>query len=70
MKSSHGCLKRTVPQTVLVSNIGGNQGKTDKNEADQARSRGMAESLSGAREQDDRGPHLGEGIDYGQPQTG
>ena len=40
MKSSHG-------------RHGGNQGKTDKNEAEQVKGRGMAESLSGARDRDE-----------------
>ena len=39
MKSSHG-------------RHGGNQGKTDTQEAEQARKGGTAESLSGARDQD------------------
>ena len=44
MKTSHG-------------RHGGNQGKTDKHEAEQARSRGMAESLSGARDQNEAEGH-------------
>jgi hypothetical protein len=44
MKSSHG-------------RHGGNQGKNDKNEAEQARNRGLAESLSGARDRDDAEGH-------------
>ena len=32
---------------------GGNQGKTDKHEAEQAKDRGMAESLSGTRDKDE-----------------
>ena len=45
MKSSHG-------------RHGGNQGKTDKHEAEQAKARGGVEaSLSGAREQDEAEGH-------------
>lgn len=44
MKSSHG-------------RHGGNQGKTDKHEAEQARGRGMAESMSGARDRDEAEGH-------------
>jgi hypothetical protein len=44
MKSSHG-------------RHGGNRGRTDKHEADQARSGGMAESLSGARDQEEAEGH-------------
>ena len=40
MKSSHG-------------RHGGNQGKTDKHEADQAKARGTAASQSGARDEDE-----------------
>ena len=32
---------------------GGNQGKTDKHEAEQARDSGLAESLSGTRDKDE-----------------
>ncbi|HEY0629091.1 MAG TPA: hypothetical protein VGD23_07160 [Sphingomicrobium sp.] len=44
MKNSHG-------------RHGGNQGKTDRHEAQQDKSRGMAESLSGARDQDEAEGH-------------
>ena len=44
MKSSHG-------------RHGGNQGKTDKHEAEQAKDRGMAESLSGGRDRDEAEGH-------------
>ena len=44
MKTSHG-------------RHGGNQGKTDKHEAEQARSRGTAASLSGARDQGEAEGH-------------
>ena len=44
MKSSHG-------------RHGGNQGKTDKHKAEQAKDRGMAESLSGARDRDEAEGH-------------
>ena len=40
MKSSHG-------------RHGGNQGKTDKHEAEQARRGGTAESISGSRDRDE-----------------
>ena len=40
MKSSHG-------------RHGGNQGKTERHEAEQAKQPGMAESLSGTRDQDE-----------------
>ena len=40
MKSSHG-------------RHGGNQGKTDRNEAEQSKQSGLAESLSGSRDQDE-----------------
>ena len=44
MKGSHG-------------RHGGNQGKTDKHEAEQAKARGMAESLSGGRDEDEAEGH-------------
>lgn len=44
MKSSHG-------------RHGGNQGKTDKHEAEQANHRGLGESLSGTRDQDEAEGH-------------
>ena len=44
MKSSHG-------------RHGGNQGKTDKHEAEQAKARGPAASLSGARDEDEAQGH-------------
>ena len=44
MKTSHG-------------RHGGNQGKNDKHEAEQARGRGMAESLSGTREENEAEGH-------------
>lgn len=44
MKSSHG-------------RHGGNRGKTDKHEAEQAKSRGMAESLSETRDRDEAEGH-------------
>ena len=36
---------------------GGNQGKTDKHEAEQDKQRGLAESLSGARDRDEAEGH-------------
>ena len=36
---------------------GGNRGKTDKHEAEQARSRGMAASLSEGRDRDEKEGH-------------
>ena len=44
MKSSHG-------------RHGGNRGKIDKHEAEQAKARGLAESLSGARDEDEAEGH-------------
>ena len=44
MKSTHG-------------RHGGHAGETDKHEVEQAKSRGMAESLSGARNQDETEGH-------------
>ncbi len=44
MKSSHG-------------RHGGNQGKTDKHEAEQTKARGTAASLSGARDEDETQGH-------------
>lgn len=44
MKTSHG-------------RRGGNQGKTDKHEAEQAKACGKAESLSGARDEDETEGH-------------
>jgi hypothetical protein len=44
MKTSHG-------------RHGGNQGKTDKHEAEQARHSGLAESLSGTRDKDEAEGH-------------
>jgi hypothetical protein len=44
MKTSHG-------------RHGGNQGKTDKHEAERAKARGMGESLSGARDHDEAEGH-------------
>jgi hypothetical protein len=45
MKSSHG-------------RHGGNQGKTDRSEAEQAKHRGLAESLSGVRDKDEAEGHI------------
>ena len=44
MKNSHG-------------RHGGNQGKTDRHEAEQVRHKGFAESLSGARDEDEAEGH-------------
>jgi hypothetical protein len=44
MKSNHG-------------RHGGNQGKTDRDEAEQARRRGLGESLGGTRDRDEAEGH-------------